>query len=66
MTAKPPFAPAAAGGTPADHATTEHPILVVDFGLRKGGFEDGQKIEDIDLLRSKPSKNEIVFRKINW
>ncbi|KAK3674759.1 hypothetical protein LTR78_005481 [Recurvomyces mirabilis] len=40
-------------------------ILVVDFGLRKGGFEDGQKIEHIDLLRSKPSKNEIIFRKIN-
>jgi len=30
MTAKPPFA----AGTPADHATTEHPVLVVDFGAQ--------------------------------
>ncbi|KAK5109184.1 hypothetical protein LTR62_007269 [Meristemomyces frigidus] len=41
-------------------------ILVVDFGLRKGGLEDGQKIENIDLLRAKPSANEIVFRAVNW
>jgi len=37
-------------------------ILIVDFGLKKGGFEDGQPIDGMDLLRSIENTSAITFR----
>lgn len=39
-------------------------ILVVDFGLKKGGREDGMPIDNVDLLRAIPieQSSAIVFR----
>lgn len=36
-------------------------ILMVDFGLKKGGLEDGQPIDDIDLLRGTEHTTAIQF-----
>ncbi|KAK3112811.1 hypothetical protein LTR53_010522 [Teratosphaeriaceae sp. CCFEE 6253] len=41
-------------------------ILVVDFGLRKTGLDDGQPIENVDLLRGADSTSEIKWRRVNW
>nr|POF17294.1 isoform 2 of f-box/wd repeat-containing protein 1a [Quercus suber] len=35
-------------------------ILIVDFGLQKGGITDGEKIDNVELLRGCPS-SAIVF-----
>jgi F-box and WD-40 domain protein 1/11 len=37
-------------------------ILIVDFGLKKGGLEDGQPVDNIDLLRGIEHTNAITFR----
>ncbi|KAI7613834.1 WD40 repeat-like protein, partial [Hortaea werneckii] len=37
-------------------------ILIVDFGLKKGGLTDGQPIDGVDLLRGIENTNAIVFR----
>lgn len=37
-------------------------ILIVDFGLQKGGCMDGQPIENVDLLRGVENTNAIIFR----
>ncbi|KAK5130625.1 hypothetical protein LTR08_001884 [Meristemomyces frigidus] len=37
-------------------------ILIVDFGLIQGGLNDGQPIEDVDLLRGVPNPHAIIFR----
>ncbi|KAK4541406.1 hypothetical protein LTR36_008007 [Oleoguttula mirabilis] len=37
-------------------------ILIVDFGLQKGGFTDGMPIENVELLRGVERTNAIVFR----
>lgn len=37
-------------------------ILVVDFGLVKGGLGDGQAVEGVELLRGVERTNAIVFR----
>ena len=37
-------------------------ILIVDFGLKKGGLNDGQQIEDVELLRGVDNPHAIVFR----
>ncbi|TKA23876.1 hypothetical protein B0A50_07011 [Salinomyces thailandicus] len=37
-------------------------ILIVDFGLRKGGLTDGQPLDGVDLLRGIENTNAIVFR----
>lgn len=37
-------------------------ILIVDFGLQKGGITDGQPIENVDLLRGIEHTNAIEWR----
>lgn len=37
-------------------------ILIVDFGLQKGGYTDGQPIEGVELLRGIEKTNKIEFR----
>ncbi|WPG98587.1 Hypothetical protein R9X50_00138000 [Acrodontium crateriforme] len=37
-------------------------ILLVDFGLYKGGQDDGQKIKDVDLLRGIEETTAVMWR----
>ncbi|KAK5727275.1 hypothetical protein LTR15_003169 [Elasticomyces elasticus] len=41
-------------------------VLVVDFGLKKGGFEDGDPQDGVDLLRGIENTNAIEWRRISW
>jgi len=37
-------------------------ILIVDFGLQKGGITDGQPMEGVDLLRGVEKTNAVLWR----
>ena len=37
-------------------------VLIVDFGLRKGGLEDGRPMDGVELLRGKENTSAIKFR----
>ncbi|EMD00505.1 hypothetical protein BAUCODRAFT_61218 [Baudoinia panamericana UAMH 10762] len=41
-------------------------ILIVDFGLKKGGTEDGTPIDNVDLLRGLENTSAITFRPVQW
>ncbi|KAF2721230.1 WD40 repeat-like protein, partial [Polychaeton citri CBS 116435] len=47
-------------------ASQDGRILIVDFGINRGGKDDGELIKDINMLRGLDKTNEVEWRPIPW